>query len=152
MIIYTQYVINAYCFIMCYNTEVQISAIFALIKIIYYLYLLPRKCSYFYNNFDFFVSLVTFDQFNTPLLNKTNHFVCILAFTQLQCFGGPENAKLLKTTRHCFCVNYKKSKFVKTVISCVFILCIQSICMCGSMFIYKVTSPSAGLACIMQRF
>ncbi len=109
MIIYTQYVINAYCFIMCYNTEVQISAIFALIKIIYYLYLLPRKCSYFYNNFDFFVSLVTFDQLNTPLLNKTNHSVCILAFIQLQCFGGPENAKLLKTTRHCFCVNYKKS-------------------------------------------
>ncbi len=60
------------------------------------------------------MSLVAFDQFNTPLLNKTNHLFCVLAVRlQTTVFWGPENAKLLKT-------GFKVQDFENdTVIACV---------------------------------
>lgn len=44
------------------------------------------------------MSLVTFDQFNTPLLNKTNNFVCVLAVRlhSYSGFGGLKKKQVLK--------------------------------------------------------
>ncbi len=84
---------------------------------------------------------------------KTESYLCVLAVRlHYSCVFGAWKHKLLKTgfkvqlfetVPYHLRVNYKN-----TVMSCTWLLRIQSIGMCE--FLYDVTSPTTGLACIIQ--